>query len=272
MTGLNGASMKPIGHGEDAEIFALEGRRVLKLFYPQHAGLVDTEADITRRAQQAGLPAPKVREVVEFQGRRGILFDEFEEGVTLRQYVRRQPWRLPDAARLLAELQAAIHAPRVPGLPSQRAELSRQIRQAAALPRDMHDAALAALERLPDGDAVCHNDLHLNNVIVTSQGPVVIDWVLAAEGHPLSDVARTCLMLRLGVLPANPLASAALQVMRAVFERAYLAGYFQLRPGSIEAVRAWELPVAAALVSRRSIPMQRNQLLAVIAQHLNGRS
>ena len=269
MTGPDGAPMKKIGQGEDAEIFALEGRRVLKLFYPHHAELVDIEADFTRRVQQAGLPAPAVSRVVELDGRRGILFDAFDEGVTLRQHVRRQPWRLPASARLLAKLQAAIHARRVPGLPSQRAELSRQIREAAALPRDLQDAALAALERLPDGDAVCHNDLHLNNVIVTSQGPVVIDWVLAAEGHPLSDVARTCLMLRLGVLPANPLASAALQVMRAVFERAYLSRYFQLQPGSIEAVRAWELPVAAALVSRRET-VQQEQLLAVVKEHMEG--
>jgi hypothetical protein len=72
------------------------------------------EAGITRRVQQAGLPAPKVNRIVEWDGRRGILFDEFDEGDTLRRCVRRQPWRLPEAARLLAELQTAIHACSVP--------------------------------------------------------------------------------------------------------------------------------------------------------------
>ena len=272
MNEFDGASMKKIGQGEDAEIFTLDGRRVLKLFFPHHRDLAEPEADITRRVQQVGLPAPQVNRTVEWDGRRGILFDGFDEGQTLRRWVRTNPWMFFQAARTVAELQAAIHTRSVSSLPSQRAELARQIQEAAVLSAGMKDAALAALERLPDGHAVCHNDLHLNNIIVTSQRSVVIDWVLAAHGHPLSDVARTCLMLRLGVLPANPLASAALRVMRAAFERAYLAGYFQLRPGSIEAVRAWELPVAAALVSRRTIPMQRDQLLAVVAQHLNGRS
>jgi aminoglycoside phosphotransferase (APT) family kinase protein len=270
MTGLDGASMKKIGQGEDAEIFALDGRRVLKLFFPHHRDLAEPEADITRRVQQAGLPAPTVNRIVEVEGRRGILFDAFDEGITLRRRVRRQPWRLLEAARLLAKLQAAIHARGVPGLPSQRAELARQIEEAAALSADMTDAALAALQRLPDGEAVCHNDLHLNNLILTPRGPVVIDWVLATQGHPLSDVARTCLMLRLGRLPVTRLASSALQVMRAAFERAYLAAYFALRPGSPDDVRAWELPVAAALVGRRTHE-QRDQLLAVVASHLNAR-
>ncbi len=265
------AAMKRIGHGEDAEIFALEDRQLVKLFYPQHAGLVDIEADITRRAQQAGLPAPAVNRTVELDGRRGILFKDFEEGQTLRRCVRAKPWRLMAAARTLAELHAAIHAARVPGLPSQRAELARQIREASALTGAAKDAALARLDRLPDAETACHNDLHLNNVIVTSRGPVVIDWVLAAQGHPLSDVARTCLLLRLGDLPSNPVAAAALGAVRAAFERAYLARYFTLRPGSRAEVLAWELPVAAALASRRTHPVRQGQLVDVVNQHLRRR-
>jgi aminoglycoside phosphotransferase (APT) family kinase protein len=161
----------------------------------------------------------------------------------------------------------------VSGLPSQREELSRQIRGPAALSDAQKAGALAALERLPDGDAVCHNDLHLNNVVVTpSRGPVVIDWILAAQGHPLSDVARTCLLLRLGDVPANPLAAATLRASRAAFERAYLAAYFRLRPGSAAEVRAWELPVAAALAGRRTHPVRRQQMVDVVTERLQARS
>lgn len=264
--------MKKIGQGEDAEIFALEGRRLLKLFYPHHRDLVELEAGITQRVQQAGLPAPAVDSVVECRGRLGILFNDFTEGLTLRRKVRKQPWRLRAAARLLAELHATIHARSVAGLPLQRDELARQIQGAAALSPAIQEAAMRALNQLPAGEAVCHNDLHLNNVILAETGPVIIDWVLAAQGHPLSDVARTCLLLRLGLLPENPIAYTALSGARAWFERVYLDRYFELRPGAPQDVRAWELPVAAALAARRSNAQRRDQLLAVVAKHLRARS
>jgi aminoglycoside phosphotransferase (APT) family kinase protein len=42
---------------------------------------------------------------------------------------------------------------------------------------------------------VVHLDLHPENVLLTSRGPVVIDWRNAAEGPPGRDVAMTALIM-----------------------------------------------------------------------------
>jgi aminoglycoside phosphotransferase (APT) family kinase protein len=60
---------------------------------------------------------------------------------------------------------------------------------------------LEGLERLPQGAALCHFDFHPDQVLMTQRGPVVIDWMTAFRGHPLADVARSCVLLSFGQAP-----------------------------------------------------------------------
>lgn len=45
------------------------------------------------------------------------------------------------------------------------------------------------------GHRVIHLDLHPENVVLTAQGPVVIDWRNARDGSPDLDVAMSALIL-----------------------------------------------------------------------------
>jgi hypothetical protein len=53
----------------------------------------------------------------------------------------------------------------------------------------------------PAGDRLVHLDLHPMNVMVTAEGPVVIDWSNAKRGAPEMDVANTWALLRCGEIP-----------------------------------------------------------------------
>jgi phosphotransferase family enzyme len=62
----------------------------------------------------------------------------------------------------------------------------------AQLHRDLHE--IEAPEGLPavgDGARLRHLDLHPANVILSPEGPVVIDWTNARRGEPAFDVALT---------------------------------------------------------------------------------
>jgi aminoglycoside phosphotransferase (APT) family kinase protein len=180
-----------------------------------------------------------------------------------------RPWAVLRFARTLAELHADMHSRRAPDLPSQRRRLERKIQAAEPLPPDLKDAALKALARLPQANAVCHGDFHPDNVLLTARGPVVIDWPDATRGHPLADVARTSLLMRLGGLPPGAARRWLIQALRTSFHTAYLRRYFQLRPGSRELLAAWQVPVAAARLEE-GIGEEVERLVELVRGSLSG--
>lgn len=243
--------------GRTADIHAWGEGRVLKLYHgwvPEPWVLGERRG--TAAAHEAGLPAPAVLGVETVDGRRGIVLERIE-GPSLLGILRRKPWRVAWVAHTLAAVQAAIHARRVSvqGMRTIREYLSDGI-AGSGLPADLARRAEAALGGLPDGDALCHYDLHPDNVLLTRRGPVVIDWMAAAVGHPLADVARTLLLLRIGGGP-RPVESR----LRAFLSGVYLRRYLRLTQASRAALAGWYLPTAVARASER-IDVERPALLA----------
>lgn len=256
--------MKKLGEGGQGEVYALDDQRLLKLYHAATSHLVDREVVNLGIVRETGLPVPVVDEVVEIDGRRGMVFSGISPGVTLRAKVRRRPWLMHRYAAILATLHAAVHEQRCLPLPSRREALAGSIEASSVLSPRLRSTALDSLGRLPDGDALCHCNLHLNNVIMTRDSVFVIDWARATTGNALSDVAETAIELRLGLLPERPLTRQALRASRAGFSRAYLRCYLRRHTSSREQIRLWELPVAAALTGRKKHPERVGQLLRLV--------
>jgi uncharacterized protein (TIGR02172 family) len=254
---------KPIALGRTAEIYAWEEGQVLKLFHdwvPEASARY--EAEIARRVGAAGVRIPQVGELVEVEGRLGLVYERVD-GNTLLQVMLAQPRRMNWAARLLAQLQAEIHACSGEGLPSQKERLRRKIERAEGLENPLKQQLLAALDRLPDGQALCHGDFHPDNIQMTARGPVVIDWNDATCGHPLADVARTLLLIDVGSPPAGPL-KLEVDALRGRLRRVYLQRYWQLS-GFTEAQMGDWLPVVAAARLQENIPGEEERLLRLAA-------
>lgn len=251
-----------VGRGRTAELFAWGNDQAVKLFDDGwRRPSVEHEARIGRAVHASGLPSPAVGDVVGMGGRLGIIYERVD-GASMLEVAITRPWRLVGLARLLAELQARVHACVIPELPSQRQRLADKIGRASPLSDALRKAALEALAGLPSGNAVCHGDFHPGNVLLSSRGPVIIDWVDATRGHPLADVARTCLLLSVGSPPSARAGRLAF-VARRWFHALYLRRYLALRPASGDELAAWRLPVAAARLSE-GIPEEQEQVLAIV--------
>lgn len=252
----------PIALGRTAEVYAWQEGYVLKLFrewFPPEGA--EHEARIARAIQQAGLPVPAAGEIVEIDGRHGLVYERVI-GVSMMKDLASRPWRVLGSARVLAELQACMH--RVEGakdLPSMHDRLRKKIRAAEKLPPDLCEAALKALESLPEGDRLCHGDFHPENVLMTATGAVIIDWVDATRGNPLADAARSTVIF-MGVAANNPISSNPfVKVFTRLFHTAYIRRYFQLCPGGEHEYRLW-LPVVAAARLSENIPGLEEWLVA----------
>ena len=256
----------PIARGFTAEIYAWKEGQVLKLFNPGVSrSTVEYEARLTRLAHASGLPVPAVGEIIENESRYGVEYERVE-GMTMLQAFTRKPWLATRFARQLAELQVKMHRISVPELPSQHEQLELKINQASQLTGDLRQAALRALEQLPDDDKLCHGDFHPNNVVLTLRGPVIIDWIDATRGLPLADVARSTLLFG-GRLPKGvPL---PVRIMRGWFYRVYLRNYFRLNPLEKQELQVW-IGVCAAARLAENTRYDETRLLAMVRTLVQG--
>lgn len=257
-----------LARGRTAEVFAWKDGKVLKLFLEKYpAEYVKYEARVSGAVYKAGLPAPAIDGVVEVEGKQGIILERLD-GPSMLQVFRSRPWRIGQLGRIQAELHAAIHSCEMPELPSLREELRRAIQAQAELSDETKGAILNHLEQLPDGNTLCHGDFHPDNILMSSRGPVVIDWANPRRGDPLADVASSSLLLRLAPAPQFMAGRLQINMFRAWFHSAYLKRYLQLRPVSRDRISAWELPLVASRLAD-NIPEERELILAFVKKALS---
>lgn len=252
----------PIGVGRTAEVYAWGEGQVLKLYRAgMPAGWVRREAEVGRIVFESGLDAPAVGEVVEVDGRLGVVYERVD-GPSMLEVMSRRPWAVFRLARTFAEIQVRMHNCARPELPSGRESLIRAIRQAPVLADDLRACALRRLDELPDGHAVCHGDLHPDNVVMSRRGPIVIDWMTATQGNPVADVARTTVLVLGGAPPPGMswLKRALIPALRQAFYSAYLRRYLELRPFPKGQIGEW-LPVMAAARLNEGIAAEQEALL-----------
>lgn len=243
-----------IGQGKPAEVFAWGDTQALKLYRDGWSPTaVEQEARLIQIVHDAGLPVYNVSEVVQLEGRYGIILERIE-GVSMQKMIEKSPGKFVSLAPRLGELHARIHAIPGSGLPPQRQILESKIRTAQVLNDQIKQRALDVLARLPDGDTLCHGDLHPDNIMMTRDGPIIIDWCQTTQGNPLADVANTIALIEFGVpegIPNSRLMRWSMQWGRAWFRWLYLRRYLEMRAGKVtrEELGAWELPALAAKVA-----------------------
>jgi Ser/Thr protein kinase RdoA (MazF antagonist) len=57
------------------------------------------------------------------------------------------------------------------------------------VPKHIATGILTLIERLQPGDGLCHSDLHSGNVIMTGDGPRLVDWTSAVRAPAAFDLA-----------------------------------------------------------------------------------
>lgn len=269
MTQATVAGLRKVGEGREAELFAWEDGRVLRLLRRQGGReQLEREAAAMRAALSAGVRAPEAFEVVEVEGRPGLVMERVD-GPDLLTEIGRRPWILFGAARVSSRFHAQLHGVRAPAdVLDLRTKVRRGIEQGGALPRELAERALSLLEGLPDGEALCHGDFHPANLLMASDGPVLIDWANVSRGEPTADVARTMMIVRLGEPPpgTSPVVRLLALVGRRVLLSTYLRAYRAERALDEEALGRWEYVRAAERLAAERIPEEESKLLRMLAR------
>lgn len=202
------ASRRLVGQGRNADVYDLGGGRVLRR-YRDAAAVVDREAEVMTHARAHGVPVPEVFDVSGTD-----LVMEYAKGPTMLQALARRPWTLGRQAQLLAKLHELVHA--VPALSWQPTPFGA-------------------------GDALLHRDLHPDNVILTEDGPSVIDWEGAVRGPAQADLALTWVIVTTSEVPGPARQRAVGRAGQRAFAWRFLAGAPRLEPGWLPALARYRL-------------------------------
>jgi aminoglycoside phosphotransferase (APT) family kinase protein len=263
----NELSSTPIAQGRTAEIFFWDDQHVLKLYRDWcPADWVDYEARIAHAIHAAGIPSPAPGDIIEINGRRGLVYERLE-GMSMLEDMNARPWRVLKHARSLAELHVQIHQQSITGLPSYKDRLEYDIRDNAHLSNELKTKALARLASFSHDEKVCHGDYHPGNVLITKNGPVVIDWMTASTGSPWTDVARTSLLLSIGARAADKQVHPMIRSAIRFFHRTYLNRYRALNPEPDNELPRW-MPVIAAARLNENIMPERQALIKIVVEGL----
>ena len=206
-----------------------------------------------RAARVAGLPVPAAYERIELDGRPGLVMERVD-GQDQLTGLSAKPWNAFKIASNLGALHAGIHEALAPAeLPPMREVLRQRIDLALGfgLPRDLASFAHGTLNALPDGDRLCHGDVHPGNLLLGAGGSTIIDWTNASRGDPTGDVARAWVILRLGSVPPtmSPVVRLGDRMVRGSFARSYRRAYRRRRAIDDALLDQWTIAHAAGRVA-----------------------
>ncbi len=212
-----------VGRGASSEVYAWSADTVVKLFTPQFEELAAVEFERSRAVRSAGAPCPAAHEMVEVDGRTGVVFDRlsgpsliFERG----------------AAATLAHLHTELHDLAPPALPQLADTLSSW-----------------GIEDMELGRSVFHGDLHPANVLHHQGRWQVIDWSNGHLAPPAADVA--CSVLSIGYRGMRgPDSSLEWHRRRVRAAERYLDTYRTLRPEALADLPLWLSTIGRLLLDR----------------------
>ncbi|HIU35161.1 MAG TPA: phosphotransferase [Candidatus Fimenecus excrementigallinarum] len=223
-----------------------DGDRAVKVFDEGYKKSdILNEALNQARAEETGLPVPKLLEVGVIDGKWAIA-SEFIQGKTLAQLMEEHPEKEDEYLDLFVEIQLRIHNQKAPLLNKLKDKMNRKIDETdldATTRYELH----TRLEGMPKHNKVCHGDFRPSNIIIGDDGVnYIIDWAHVTQGNASADAARTYLVF-------------SLKGESALAEK-YLNLFCKKSDTAKQYVQKW-LPIVAASQSVKRNPEEKELLM-----------
>ena len=176
-----------IGVGNTAIVYEWEEGKVLKLFYqgyPKEA--VEREFHNAMTIRNMDFAKAKAYDIIYYEERIGIIYDKLE-GESLLDWVMKTG-NVQECAISMAKLHKVITQNKITNVPNYKEFLKRNIENAPCENPKKREELLQLLDKLPDGNTLCHGDFHPGNILISNGHTKVIDLRIEGLNALLKDI------------------------------------------------------------------------------------
>ena len=187
---INSGQLQKIGAGRTATIFRYGQKQVVKLFkptFPRKA--IEEEFQIGLTLNHLGLDIPQTYELVDLNDNKGIVLD-YIPGSSMLKNLAVKPWMVFPYSKQMAGLHFKIHTTPISknqSISLLKESLADKISRVSLLSTEEKNAILSHLSTLERGSSICHGDFHPDNIIISKDRLITVDWITATIGNPMAD-------------------------------------------------------------------------------------
>ena len=193
------ADREVIGQGGHGKVYRLDEETIIKVYHDNSPlSLIEKEREYAKNAFVHGVPSAIAYDIVETEEGYGLVY-EMAGAVTVSRFVTEHPEKLQEYAvkfgTLLKTLNSTEADPKLYGdirqIYLERAEKARKY-----FTDEENEQLIKMINSVPDGSGMVHGDYHTNNVMVQSDGELVlIDMADISRGNSLFDIGGTFLVM-----------------------------------------------------------------------------
>lgn len=187
---LDGAVM--IGSGYTADVYQLDGDTIVKVFiHDPSLEEVQRELNLAKKAFILGIPTAISYDVVDVEGRMGVVFELLGVG-SLKQQLMRDPDNREEYIGKYIRMMKIINSTDAKDTDLPHGDT--RIRQKLDILKDELTAQeyarmSALLDTIPRANTFVHGDCHVKNVMISGGELLMIDMDTLSAGYPLYELA-----------------------------------------------------------------------------------
>ena len=276
---------KILGFGRSSEVYEYDSDKVLKLYLKEHSyDTVKWEYDKLLDAGNHNIPVPAVYELIEHEGRFGIVMERFY-GESLLAIMAKHIIEtggenitsdglsdvILDSIKKMAHLLYAVHSVKADLMDTSHAILTRAVHYNSHITDNEKTAVLNILDSLPKSDIVCHGDPNPGNILVSGEKTSFVDWMFVGTGNPMYDIAEFIITTRYLFLDPETTDRKIIKFMGKYAEEMiniFLAEYSKISGLEITDTDKWLIPLLVNRLNGGGSDEYKQNLLADVRKKL----
>lgn len=180
-----------IGRGAVGTVYRIDADTIVKVYeLPDSIAMIENEQKRAKQAFLKGIPTAISYDVVKVGDKYGSVF-EMLKATNYNDLLRDEPDRKDEIIRDYAHFLRRVHAVEMePGeLPDARGVFRGYLDALRAyLPPDLFDRLHALFGAMPENLHAIHGDIHMKNIMLSGDEPLLIDMETLSVGDPVFDL------------------------------------------------------------------------------------